>query len=265
MSAKLTAGDLLDALRARHAKDVFVSECKTGPTQGGLRKLDAWAMPKSWAPWTVIGYEVKVSRADFVADAKWPAYLPVCHELYFVAPPRLIALEELPREVGLLCAHGSRLVTKRKAVRREPDHKALSLLMSYVLMSRARIVSDWRCASGNVLEGADYWRAWLADKRERQSIGHAASRRVAELCEESDRARRRAERERDELQAVRDELRAAGFDGGATKWTVRNAATREPLLRAIRQIAGMADSIKRVTERELAEAQHEQQEGAAQA
>lgn len=60
-------------LAARHVNDVFIPECKDGPTQSGSHlRMDAWAMNKSWAHPCAIGYEVKVTRADFIGDNKWP-------------------------------------------------------------------------------------------------------------------------------------------------------------------------------------------------
>ena len=47
-------------------------------------------------------YEVKSSRADYLADGKWTAYLPYCTHFAFVAPAGAIQRWELPREVGLI-------------------------------------------------------------------------------------------------------------------------------------------------------------------
>src|SRR6266511_4356021 len=117
--------DIQAALRYRHSKDVLVEECNMGSAHAGCRRLDAWVLLKTWSPWTTIGYEVKVDRGDFLRDRKWVDYLPVCHELYFACPAKQIQPEELPPEVGLLwTTSGQRLVTKRKAHRRQPDTKA---------------------------------------------------------------------------------------------------------------------------------------------
>ena len=78
---------ILDKLKAKHTDDVFVAECKNGPTHtASHRRLDAWVMKKSWSPITMLGYEIKQSRSDFLQDNKWQAYLPCCHQLYFVCP-----------------------------------------------------------------------------------------------------------------------------------------------------------------------------------
>lgn len=66
-AAPITAKAILELLRAKHAEDVFVPECKTGPSQGhDHSRFDAWVMKKSWANAATIGYEIKVSRSDFL-------------------------------------------------------------------------------------------------------------------------------------------------------------------------------------------------------
>jgi hypothetical protein len=47
-------------------------------------------------------YEVKSSRGDFLADAKWERYLPYCTHFSFVAPAGAIFRFELARSVGLI-------------------------------------------------------------------------------------------------------------------------------------------------------------------
>ena len=153
MRQTITAYQIGLLLAQRHAQDVFVSECKNGPTwDGPYRRLDAWAMRKSWSPWTTIGYEIKVSRQDFVADQKWPSYLPLCHELYFVCPAGLIKAVDLPQGIGLIwvSVNGERLYIKIRATRREPELEKMVKLMAYVLMSRTRVVADMQEANGAV-------------------------------------------------------------------------------------------------------------------
>jgi len=47
-------------------------------------------------------YEVKSSRADWLADTKWERYLPFCTQFAFVAPAGAIARWELDRNIGLI-------------------------------------------------------------------------------------------------------------------------------------------------------------------
>src|SRR5258706_16426649 len=56
----LAAEQLLALLAEKHAADVFVPECKDGPSQGTQHfRMDAWAMLKSWSNPLTIGYEIK--------------------------------------------------------------------------------------------------------------------------------------------------------------------------------------------------------------
>jgi hypothetical protein len=232
------ADTLLALLAAKHSDAVFVAECKTGSSWDGCRRLDAWALLKTWSPPTAIGYEVKVSRSDFLQDQKWPTYLPFCHELYFVCPPKLIAVEELPSEVGLMWSAGSRLLTKRKAVRREPTAGALVSLMSYVLMSRTRIVGDmWEA---NRRDPAEHWRAWLADREEGQRLGVEVSRRIRKIVSEARAAQSRAEYERDRLKSVEAQLEALGLakDSGALQVRRQLGDDTVERLRQITRLAG---------------------------
>jgi len=210
----MTADDLVGLLQTRHSDAVFIAECNMSSAHAACRRLDAWVLLKTWSPWTTIGYEVKVSRSDFLNDRKWTYYLPVCHEFYFVCPFKLIAPEELPQGVGLLWATGTgrRLVTKRKAVRREPDHMALAVLMSYALMSRARIVGGMREANG---EGeVAYWRALLLEQRGERILGHVASRRIRQEVDDMRRRTREAEDRASAFGAIERRMREAGVDPG---------------------------------------------------
>ena len=47
-------------------------------------------------------YEVKSSRADFLADTKWESYLKYCTHFAFVAPAGAIQRWELDRDIGLI-------------------------------------------------------------------------------------------------------------------------------------------------------------------
>jgi hypothetical protein len=47
-------------------------------------------------------YEVKSSRADWLADSKWERYLPYCTHFSFIAPAGAIARWELDANIGLI-------------------------------------------------------------------------------------------------------------------------------------------------------------------
>lgn len=134
-----TAEKIKSLLAEKHFDDIFFTEVKNGPTWAAsqLLKLDAWVLPKTYAPLHTIGYEIKVSRSDFEQDQKWVDYLPLCHRFYFVCPGGLIRSYELPPDVGLIWVSSTgRLITKKAATQREPDLKRLNALLIYVLMCR---------------------------------------------------------------------------------------------------------------------------------
>lgn len=167
----ITAKDIEGLLATRHSQDVFIPQCKTGPTQcaDGLRIMDAWAMAKSWANPLATAYEIKVSRSDFVNDNKWRGYLDYCNSFYFVCPPKLIQPEELPKDTGLLwvSSTGTKLLTKRKAPYR--DVPIPEDLYRYILMCRTRTGPDKE-------ETVDYWCKWLMDKDARHVLGRSVSK-----------------------------------------------------------------------------------------
>lgn len=247
----MKADEIVRMLAAKHHDAVFVDECKIGSTwHGADSRLDAWALLKTWTPVTAIGYEVKVSRADFLRDVKWTRYLPVCHEFYFVAPKGVIELQELPEHVGLLQVAGSRLTTKRKAPRRELQGADLVSIMAYALMSRSRIVANWHEA--NAGGEVEWWRGWLAERADAQNVGHAASKRLREIVQEQKHARKKAEDERDRLLAVKATLVELGFDGNIGSWKLERQAGREALIADMAQVKRQLEQIVKAITRDLA-------------
>jgi hypothetical protein len=173
MSAKPTVDSriLVKLLEKRHAGEVFVSECKTGPSQGAhCPRLDGWAMNKSWANACVTGYEIKVSRSDFLRDDKWHEYLEFCNELYFVTPKGLIDPSEVPAECGLMEAstHYARLMVKKKAPYRKLDIP--QSIYQYILMSRVKITREFGEQTRE--ERIEEWQRWLSERKASKEIGY---------------------------------------------------------------------------------------------
>lgn len=173
----MSARAIVDLLAERHKEDVFVPECKDGPTwNNGASRLDAWAMRKSWANPCTWGYEVKISRNDWLRDIKWQGYTDLVNEFYLVAPnEKVIPLSEVPDGIGLLyvASTGTRFFTKRKAHHRECSVEAANVLMQYVLQSRASI--DVKKQPKTVAA----WKEWLSEKEENRKIGHRVSQQLA--------------------------------------------------------------------------------------
>lgn len=97
------------AVHASRAEWLFLRELRvgTGFRNGSAQRLDAFALNS--LPHTGmkrICYEVKISRADYLAEIKHPLKrrlgLRYSNEFYFVTPPGLVQVAEVPPECGLI-------------------------------------------------------------------------------------------------------------------------------------------------------------------
>jgi len=178
----MTSETILERLRLRHSDDVFVAELPSRAGIYAMGRLDAWAMKRAWTNPCTFGYEIKVSRSDFVRDDKWQSYLGSCNQFYFVCPAKLIAPEEVPEIAGLLWASisGTRLMTRKKAAHREID--SLEDIYKSILMNRAGIVSP-REAHGAVRDAA-YWCQWLKEKKTSAIYGRELRGKLRGIVEE---------------------------------------------------------------------------------
>lgn len=104
---------LLDIVeRAMHggrSEWLFLRELRvgTGRRNGNAQRLDAFALNS--LPHTAmkrVCYEVKTSRADFLAELKHPLKRRIgmrySNEFYFVTPTRFVEIAEIPSECGLI-------------------------------------------------------------------------------------------------------------------------------------------------------------------
>lgn len=73
------------------------------------RRIDAAIIDvsKRW----IRGFEIKVSRSDFLGDEKWHEYTEFCSSLSIVCPEGLIRKEEVPGPFGLLYVMGQPSLT----------------------------------------------------------------------------------------------------------------------------------------------------------
>lgn len=166
---KIRADEIKHALSKRHCDDFFITEVKTGSTwfTEGMLKFDAYAIKKSWTNPCLYGYEIKVSRNDFLQDNKWPGYLPYCNRFSFVCPTGLIKPEELPDEVGLVYYNSEKktLYTKRAARHRIIEYP--NDLFLYIIMNR--LDSDRHPFYDN--EREEYIKAYLQNRLSKWDLG----------------------------------------------------------------------------------------------
>jgi len=214
VSESVTAHDVLAAIRRSHSKDLVVPECKNGPTMTGSHvRMDAWVLLSTWSPLTTVGYEIKVSRADWRRDNKLGQYQGLCHMLWVAAPKGVVPVEELPDGVGLkeLCGSGdgARLVTKRKATRAEIQLP--TQLMAYVLMSRVTVTSEasvesWGSATRHELE------RWASSKDSARSLHWALNRKIRDRFDHEHKIAEDAAHRAAQLEHIRDRIVEMGFD-----------------------------------------------------
>ncbi|MFH2116745.1 MAG: hypothetical protein ABII85_01735 [Bacillota bacterium] len=121
MKTFVTERDITLALKMRHNRrgDYFASQVKMG--SAGNKILDAIAIPITWSPITIIGYEIKVSRADFMNDQKYPHYMSTCNLFYFVVPKGLIEKDEVPLTVGIIEYNNGNLRQIKKPLYRKVE------------------------------------------------------------------------------------------------------------------------------------------------
>ena len=88
------------ALQAKHDHlgDIFAAQVKLG--SAGSKIMDAVAIKRTWSPVTIIAYEIKVSRQDFLSDQKHPVYMDNCNLFYFVTLKDIVKEGEIPEGAG---------------------------------------------------------------------------------------------------------------------------------------------------------------------
>lgn len=140
------AADLMDA---RHrAGEIALERVQV---RGGI--LDVAAMRLSWTRPVITGYEVKISRADFLKDTradKWRAYLPATQRLYFCFPRELaIDLREVPPECGVLLRGANGWYSRRTAPQRAIEPLAHSQFVQSLLFRH--YPAPWQPAARGLL------------------------------------------------------------------------------------------------------------------
>lgn len=176
---KITAFEIKKALAEKHSRDFFLTECKSGSTwmtpRGDMKILDGLAIRPSWTSPCFTGYEVKVSRGDFIRDAKFYTYEELVNCLYIVCPKGMIDRTELPESVGLMYYDPEKgtITTRKKAIYRKIEYSPdLLLYIIYTRLSPDRIpfFSD----------KAEYFREYLDGKRDNRRLGAAVGSKLVQ-------------------------------------------------------------------------------------
>lgn len=189
-NGKTAAYDVVKALARRHKDDMFFTEVKDGPTQvvHHYHKIDALAIKISWTNYGIIGYEIKVSRSDFLRDEKWRAYLPMCNQLYFAVAPGVCEVSEVPDNCGLVILTSKGGVrTVRKAPWRDIDEP----VNMYKYLMFTYINSCWQMDGRRpryeqllINDRTQMYQDYLDGKTALKSLGHKVSRKVRDELHE---------------------------------------------------------------------------------
>lgn len=247
-------------LADKHREDLFIAECRIG--WGAYRAdgwVDGWAMKKSWAKPLTIGYEVKVSRSDFLHDDKWHAYLPYCNKFYFVCPYGVIKESEVPDGVGLMCvtSTGNRLYTKKKAPYREIDAGVLEPLYKGILMSRVIITERRRWNSRMDRTRLEMWEEFIKSKEEKRRYGTAMGGKLRKIYNDKislvDQENKRLHDEIDGYKDLKKMLDEMGISpGGWCSSSVRRRLERDDIRQLDRQLDRLTASVE-YTKKQIAE------------
>ncbi len=127
------ADDLAAHLRGSTDRLVW-TDMQLGPA--GSPRPDVYAIPKSFAHWTPMAYEVKVTRSDFRADVtigKWLAYRKYAAGVMFAAPVNLIEAREVPEHAGLMVRGDTGWRTLQRAVFQTLDNLPLETWIKLLL------------------------------------------------------------------------------------------------------------------------------------
>ena len=127
--AEKTEG-ILAALKAKHRSEIWAVELALS---SGARRCDFWSLhPHASKGYLARAYEIKVSRSDYRRDTprKQRDARLFSDEFYYVTPPGLIEVDELPDWAGLMTWDGDRWRVPLSAPRRDKDAPSWELVVS---------------------------------------------------------------------------------------------------------------------------------------
>lgn len=242
-----TAAKIRHLLQERHAAPewAFFSELpdRTGFDQ--VRTFDAWAM----AVWPslgfkTVGYEIKVSRADFAREVLKPTKRTpmeqVSNECFFATPAGLLKPDEVPEGWGLIEATGGEEPKLR--VKKHAQSRTIDPLPPGFIASLARRSSDpppplpvaaWRTA-GRVLTLADLDRLVTARLKGMPNLERVELERLRE------RDRLRDERAAHAWALVTVIREVLGWQAGRDPDTLRSALLQRPKATPAERLRAMA-------------------------
>ncbi|KAA8828131.1 MmcB family DNA repair protein [Bifidobacterium myosotis] len=170
----------------------------TVPAPDGDLRLDGVALEWQYGNMWVHGYEIKVSRSDWLRDAKYERYRRYCDTLTVVCPKGMIGRDEMPGDIGLMWYEPD---TAALRYRRKPGYDApgkdTGILKDRLLREIVRSV--WYDPSVSRYGRYATAREYLDQKTEMKGVGRALGSKMAlrlqnleERCEPTHRRRTEA-------------------------------------------------------------------------
>lgn len=166
--------DLAAHLRSNTAI-VAWEDMQLGPS--GTCRPDVYVMPKSFANFRPMAYEIKVSVADFRSDVtsgKWQNYLRYACGVIFAVPAGLITKDDLPPGCGLIVRHENIWRTVRKPTLSKLDSLPRDAWIKLLIDGMEREVERYR-----IKERAAVTNQWIAAARLRRRHGDELAELVA--------------------------------------------------------------------------------------
>lgn len=111
---KIDAKEILNALIATAEAKIWATELQF---HQGISRIDFWSMePHASKNHRIQAYEIKVSRSDFQRDTKQKQELALKYSdrFWYVTPPNLIKIHEVPEWAGLMEWDGKTFTINKK-------------------------------------------------------------------------------------------------------------------------------------------------------
>lgn len=128
----IDANQIVEALAVAAGDCIW---CKELAFAGGARRCDFWKLePQPSKGYRATAYEVKISRADFKRDShkKQREARLYSDKFYYVTPPSLLKIEEVPDWAGLIEYDGTALRRIVEAPLRDKDMPSWELMVSVI-------------------------------------------------------------------------------------------------------------------------------------
>lgn len=158
----LNANDIVRILAQFHGQSdrwLFLTELRPSTGYGARddRRIDAWAM-HCWPSerFERTAYEVKVARSDFLGELKQPKKRRVAllhsNSFYFITPPGIARIDEIPPECGLI--EVSRAMSMARGI---TSRKAGGWYLNYVVVAphRDTVPPSWAFLASVVRQARD--------------------------------------------------------------------------------------------------------------